>query len=118
MNRAINGIREAWLGVINELTSVMSAYYKQQVEKQSQQQKVLRSKGGGAMEPTSAVTWLLSGCWRGQAQLPISGALGGGPSRIHRTIGEQHASLWEPGRKEGLKKNAIHLLAAKQQSSG
>lgn len=38
-------MREAWLGVINELTSVTSAYYKQQVEKQSQQQKVLRSKG-------------------------------------------------------------------------
>lgn len=32
-SRAINGIREAWLGVINALTSVTGAYYKQQVEK-------------------------------------------------------------------------------------
>lgn len=39
------------LGVINELTSVMSPYYKQQVKKQSQQQKVLRSKEGGAVPP-------------------------------------------------------------------
>lgn len=39
------------LGMINELASVMSPYYKQQVEKQSQQQNMLRSKEGGAMPP-------------------------------------------------------------------
>jgi len=39
------------LGVINELTSVMSPCYKQQVEKKSQQQKVLRSKEGVAVLP-------------------------------------------------------------------
>ena len=110
------------LGVINELTSVMSPCYKQQVEKKSQQQKVLRSKEGVAVLPR--ISGSLAGWWipvgtrdPGLALFLLSGALIGVHNRMNEMGGQQHTSLQKSGRREG-EKIQFSLLVAKQQHPG